>query len=200
MLRYRTEPIRGVVATALITTGFIITLTPWTVRNYVHFDRLVPVQTLGGYHLFLATIDRDDPDPRARRAGRGERGAVENDANLYARTWQRVADDPIRFLRGMAERLVNMWYLSHSGRTRVFLGIVNPLLLVVAAVGAVMSRGRWRELLPIYALISYFVLLHSVLFAIFRYMIPIVPALLMLASIPLVRLMTRAAPTFEEDL
>jgi CHASE2 domain-containing sensor protein len=100
----------------------------------------------------------------------------------------------------MAERLVNMWYLSHSGRTRVFLGIVNPLLLVVAAVGAVMSRGRWRELLPIYAVISYFVLLHSVLFAIFRYMIPIVPALLMLASVPLVRLMTRAAPTFEEDL
>lgn len=198
LLRYRTAPKRGAVATAFITVGFIAALTPWTVRNFVHFHRLIPVQTLGGYHLFLATVDRNDPEPRAIQPGSRSRGTVENDANLYARSWQRIADDPIRFLRGMAKRLGKMWYVTHSGRFGVFLGVVNLLLLVVAVVGAVMARGHWRELLPIYAVISYFVLLHSVLFAIFRYMMPVIPALLMLASIPLVKLVTRISPTLEE--
>jgi len=199
MLRYRAALGKALGVWILITCGFVATLTPWTIRNFVHFHRLVPVQTLGGYHLYLATTAYEDPESRANRSPVEGRGDVETDAGLYTKTVRRVAEHPVRFLRGMADRLVQMWYLRHGGRPDVVLGAANIGLLALASAGAYRSRRRWRQLLPILALISYFVLLHSVLFAMFRYMLPVVPALLMLASVPPVALLARMFPRIEDS-
>jgi hypothetical protein len=59
------------------------------------------------------------------------------------------------------------------------------VLLLLAVVGAVVSRRHWQALLPLYATIAYYILLHSVLIAIFRYVMPVVPALMVFASVTL---------------
>jgi 4-amino-4-deoxy-L-arabinose transferase-like glycosyltransferase len=198
LLRYRDRALRGVAAWMLVMTGFAATIAPWTIRNYVHFHRLVPVQTLGGYHLYRGAVDHDDGKEPGRRKAARNRGSVEKDSRLYRETLRRVVSDPMPLLHGMGRRMVRMWYASHSERAELAMGLANAVLLGFAAAGTYLSRGRWRSLLPIYALISYFVLVHSVLASIFRYLIPVVPALLMLASVALVTWLGRAAPISSE--
>jgi CHASE2 domain-containing sensor protein len=85
-------------------------------------------------------------------------------------------------LRGMAGRLWRMWFWTHSGRLPGLLATVNLVLLAAALAGIVLTRRRWRQLLVLYVVIGYYVALHSVLYAIFRYLMPVVPALITFAA------------------
>jgi hypothetical protein len=178
---------RAAFSSTLLVVSFLATLTPWTIRNAVVFHRLIPVQSSGGYHLLLSTGESQRP-----AAGRA---APQTDAASYRRALARIADNPAAFGRGMVRRLGSMWTQTHSGRGRRLLAVANFSLLLLAAAGAVVARRRWRSLLPLYAVIGYFVCLHSIMFAIFRYLIPAVPALVTLASVPLLAISDRWLPT-----
>ncbi len=182
---------------ALLLVAFLATLTPWTIRNAVVFHRFIPVQSLGGYHLLMATGGgwKREPDAAARRQGAAL--SPDADAASYRAALRRILQDPGRFAGQMARRLVRMWYLTHSGRGAVALGLANALLLALAAAGAVLSRQRWRSLIPLYAVIGYFVALHSVFFAIFRYLMPTVPALIALASVAILAILGRRPVALE---
>jgi 4-amino-4-deoxy-L-arabinose transferase-like glycosyltransferase len=184
LLRFRDSLKRGAVAVALIAVGFTVTLTPWTVRNFVQFHRLVPVQTLGGYHLLLASGESSEDALRHTKKELGDRGYGDatRDVDYYRSALNRIIREPGGFVRSMGHRLVKMWYVTHSGRGTRVLGVANLLLLLMATVGVVVSRGHWQALLPLYATITYYILLHSVLFAIFRYIMPVIPALIVFAS------------------
>ncbi len=45
----------GIVATALFLAAFLLPIIPWTVRNAIELDRLVPISTGGGKALFVGT-------------------------------------------------------------------------------------------------------------------------------------------------
>lgn len=45
----------GLASAALFVAAFALVLAPWTIRNYIVLDRLVPVTTGGGKALFVAT-------------------------------------------------------------------------------------------------------------------------------------------------
>jgi hypothetical protein len=187
LLRFRLSLRRGAVAAALIVSGFVITLTPWTVRNFARFHRLVPVQTMGGYHLFLASGDFEGIVSRPTHDGPDERGhgGDRGDFDYYRSALERIIRNPGDFARLMGHRLVSMWYATHSGRGERALAAANSVLLLLAAFGAVVSRRHWHDLLPLYATITYYIIVHSVLVAIFRYIMPVVPALIVLASVTL---------------
>lgn len=182
---------------AILLVAFLATLTPWTIRNAVEFHRFIPVQSLGGYHLLMATGGGWKRDADATARHRGAANSPDVDAASYRAALRRILDDPGRFAGRMVRRLGRMWYLTHSGRGALALGLVNALLLALAASGATLSRRRWRSLIPLYAVIGYFVALHSVFFAIFRYLMPTVPALITLASVAILTILGRrpaAAP------
>jgi 4-amino-4-deoxy-L-arabinose transferase-like glycosyltransferase len=177
------------VRTALLAVCFAAVVSPWILRNVLVFDRFVPVQTLGGLHLFLATFDGDDlpragPRERAQQAQDG----VAHDRHLQARALDRIRRDPGRYLRHVGRRLVRMWSKTHSGRFEGWLLAANSLLLAMAAAGLALARRR-RRLLPLLAVFAYYVGLHAVLMAIFRYLLPVVPILLVLAAVPVARLL-----------
>lgn len=194
LLRCRRSLARGAIAVMLIAIGFAITLTPWTIRNFARFQRFVPVQTLGGYHLYLASGDpgQDTFIRESTDLTHGARGGVAADGDYYRSALNRIIRDPVQFARLMGTRLVKMWYVTHSGRAPWALGVTNLLLLSLAATGVVLSRRRWESLLVLYAVIAYYVCLHSALFAIFRYLMPVVPALLVFASVALLMAFDRA--------
>lgn len=176
------------VRAALLAVCFSAVVAPWIVRNYLVFDRFVPVQTLGGLHLFLAVNEGE----RLQGAAPGERkatlDAVARDRSLFERAVERIREDPGRYLRSSARRLVHMWSRTHSGRYEGWLLAANSVLLALAAAGVAMARPRWR-LLPLLAVLAYYVALHTVLLAIFRYLLPVVPILLVLAAVPVAALL-----------
>lgn len=184
---------RALAAGAALLLGFALTLTPWTVRNAAHFQRFVPVQTLGGMHLLLGATTREQSEAwdRARRAGAVSRHWSTDDASLYRSALARIAAEPGTYLRESARRLLTMWYRSHSHRLDPFLAPVNFALLLLAGVGAWLARARWRELLPLAAVVAYFVAVHATMAVIFRYMMPVVPILVLFASLPASRLLAR---------
>jgi 4-amino-4-deoxy-L-arabinose transferase-like glycosyltransferase len=176
------------VRAALLAVCFAALVSPWILRNYLVFDRFVPVQTLGGLHLFLATYDGDEiprPRPRARAQSPSD---VDSDRQLQARAIERIRQDPGRYLQNVAARIVGMWSKTHSGRYEGWLLAANSVLLAMAAAGVAMARRRW-QLLPLLAVFAYYVGLHSVLLAIFRYLLPVMPILLVLAAVPVARLL-----------
>jgi 4-amino-4-deoxy-L-arabinose transferase-like glycosyltransferase len=53
---WRTRGVRiGIASVALFACAFALVLAPWTIRNFIVLDRLVPVTTGGGKALFVAT-------------------------------------------------------------------------------------------------------------------------------------------------
>ncbi len=52
----------GVAATALFTVAFLLPIVPWTVRNAVVLDRVVPISTGGGKALYVGTYLPADGD------------------------------------------------------------------------------------------------------------------------------------------
>jgi hypothetical protein len=63
--RARSEWHLGLVQAAVLLAGLAIVVAPWTIRNAVALDRLVPVSTGGGQVLFAGTYLPSDGDPEA---------------------------------------------------------------------------------------------------------------------------------------
>ncbi len=53
----------GLTQTAILLTGLVIVVAPWTLRNAVALDRFVPISTGGGQVLFAGTYLPSDGDP-----------------------------------------------------------------------------------------------------------------------------------------
>ncbi len=72
---------------------------------------------------------------------------------------------------------------SHIHTNQVKIGIANYSLLVVAACGAWVRRRDWL-LLPLYCTFLYYLILHSSLLFTFRYLLVVVPILLIFEMEP----------------
>jgi len=59
--------------------------------------------------------------------------------------------------------------------------------LLLGAAGMILAAGRWRALLPLYAVAIYFTGIHLVLLALPRYVFPTYPVLWMFGAALLVR-------------
>lgn len=175
-----------------VLAGAALVLTPWTVRNWQVFGRFVPVQTLGGYHLYMASLDWANPADRAEiRQARPSQ--ADNDAHLYRVALARIVSDPLRYVGLAYRRLLSMWFGSQSGALSGTLVPVNSALLALAAFGVWLERRRLARLALPLALVLYFVAVHLVIASIFRYMLPVVPVVTMVAMIPCARLLERVA-------
>jgi hypothetical protein len=77
---------RSLVRAAIFLLGLVVIVAPWTVRNVVALDRLVPISTGGGQVLFAGTYLPSDGDPEKVGA-------------------EVVAENPDLFAPGTAQRL-----------------------------------------------------------------------------------------------
>ncbi len=163
---------------------FLAVLSPWIVRNTLLFHRFIPVQTLGAYHLYMATFDDHDSSfETGKQAIQQQAGRTETAQDRYLRTAaSRIVSDPAHFLRLAARRQIDMWSRTCSGRFEKPLLAANGLLLFAALAGWFRAGPLRRRLLPLVAVTLYYIGLHTLLFALFRYLLPVIPALLVLAA------------------
>ncbi len=193
-------------AVGVMAVGMGLMLMPWVMRNY----RLTGQVLLGGttlgaplYHGYYvsqhwhwgadpARLHRQAFNERraliAKKIPRPEspRGEYEANRLVVAAVVQKMTHDPWgtgwRFLRN----LVLVWFLTRHPPVMLLLAGIHFALLLLAGhtVWAIWRRGdeRWALIFPLISIIVCFVTVHALIFPFARYLVPIMPLVIVLAS------------------
>ena len=183
------------VAPVLVIGLAVLALVPWTVRNYAAYGRIVAVDTTGGYNLWLAAQGvRDEPRMQAELAA--IEGPVAKQSYSYERAIGIIAADPGVFIaKGLKESL-DLWRPSFGAEERQVRGYtlgrvpgwhlaalsVFDDLLYVAIVLLALGGLLFLPTHPLKSLTLLWILLWVVMafvfFAVTRFRLPMVAALM----------------------
>ncbi len=162
---------------------------PWTARNYVVYQRFIPVDTLGQINLWLdldAVDKRDDHINQLRQLPQADRAAF---ALAHARAI--LAADPLKPFRPMWDTFRHIWklqfvedfYVKHSFFTRPLresasLGLAGDLIWLVFTVCGLLGLARparegWHNRLFMLAWLGYSFVTVLVFHVEPRYLLPI---------------------------
>jgi 4-amino-4-deoxy-L-arabinose transferase-like glycosyltransferase len=201
----------GLVLTSVV---IIVLIAPWTVRNYIAFGRFVPLNTNSGYALFWAnhpiygtTFIPILPNGTYQALIPTElRGLDEAalDQALLREGLGFVVDDPMRFVKLSASRLVDyftFWPSPDSGELSnlarfLSFGVCLPFMiygLILAAMGLPTSgsvRNR-RAIALLYLFVMSYSLVHILTWALIRYRLPVDAVLMPFAGFAIVDIVER---------
>lgn len=193
---------RNVIAySALIIAASYLIVAPWTMRNYIVSQQIIPVHLNLGYNLVigewvernffrtplsfgtpwdLADVERSQL--LFEQFGNADFSALpELDVDRYLTevSIQRITSEPIRFVKRIAINSATFWYLGDTPpKTLAIIGLQVPLLLLA---GAGLFK-LWRRVPLICAflalLVVYYWGLHGAIVGAFRYSMPLIPLLL----------------------
>ncbi len=154
----RWQAAKGAMKAALpVVAACLAIVAPWTMRNYLTYGHLIPVDTLGQINLWL------DLDDVARRNANIEtlRGMPQAERHIYAleRARDILATDPLRPFRSMWPTFRHIWkaqfvedyfvkqsFFTRPLRETALPGLVGDLIWLVGVVaGLVGLVGRARE-------------------------------------------------------
>lgn len=178
---------------------------PWTARNAITYQRLILVETTGGYNLWLAAAG-------GRGAGQMEAAllAIPNQGDRQTFALRQgidgILDRPGAYLVGSASELAGLWRLNFSAFERLTQGYSRGLvsfgwlaltaglddlvyfsalpLAVLGWLATPRSRDRW--LIGLW--IGFTCIAGSLFFSITRFRIPLMPFIFVLAGAGLARL------------
>jgi 4-amino-4-deoxy-L-arabinose transferase-like glycosyltransferase len=150
----------------------LITIVPWTVRNYLAFNDFIPISTNGGVNLWqgnnaLANGGRVEvspdtwlgPDPPSSLEGWDGLTERESEQRFQATAVSWIRDHPGQFLSLLPQKLVRAWSINFGDETRQ-VALPWPLLvgyagfLVLCGLGLLLSFQNWRESMFVYLLIA----------------------------------------------
>lgn len=213
---WRLRPIASRAGLALL--GWLIAITPWTVRNYVHFGRLIYVrngfmhelwlgacpeaQTDGGA-IFSRWYALDNEGVRGELADLGEQRFIDE---YGRRAKAAIAEDPVRFIRLVGMRALDYWagtVYSHvpegaSGwpsdpiRAAVLLFLLAEGLTIVAAC-AWLRRGVSAEVVWLLVIVVSFSFVYCLTHVELRYRAATEPIIAIIVAVLLSRARFRSA-------
>lgn len=165
---------RAVRHAAIIVIGVALFILPWTVRNYLQFEALIPLATEGGVTFWsgnnaLATggvvepsaATWPGPDPPAGLRGWPELSERESENRFYASALAWIQAHPKDFLALLPKKLVRAWSLAYGNEARAdnlprWVAVAYLLFPLTALAGLLLSLPAWRRLAPIYLLLASF--------------------------------------------
>ncbi len=115
------RPLATIHGVGLTVVGWLVVITPWTIRNFVHFDRLIYIRSGLKMVLWLGVCPEADEDPGAifeehyplsnaeaqrRVVSIGEKAFLDE---LGRQAIEAIRADPQRFVRLAAARLLDYW-------------------------------------------------------------------------------------------
>jgi len=192
----------------------IVTIVPWTIRNYVRFNAFIPTEIQGGRNLWVGsyfpsdgllpystTSDQEYENPEDKEAynkiGRGL-SPIEADKAYSSEAIKNILNNPSGYSRLCVQKFERFWFWIPGGvevlkpypKIKWGVTIVYCLVLLSAGLGLwVGLRENWRDKLPLLAIILYFTIMHTLLFAIPRYRLPIMPYVLIFAVVGFLRIL-----------
>lgn len=198
---------------ALVVAGLILVLSiiPWTVRNYRAFGSLVLLNTNAGYaffwanhpihgYNFIAILPASGPSYQALIPEElRPLNEAELDRALLTRGLAFIQEDPVRYLILSASRIKDyfkFWPSADSGmvsnvaRVSSF-GLFLPVMLVGLWRG---RRGAPRAASLLYLFMLAYTLVHLLSWALIRYRLPVDAVLIVFAGVALRDLLAYAGP------
>ncbi len=187
-------------ATALMLSTCLVTLIPWTVRNYVAYGKFVAIDTTSGYNLWLASVGVRDEE-RLQADYRAIPNQADRQSYAYGRAWENITADPMIFIgKGFKESL-DLWKPQFSSEERqvrgytlgrvpnwhllsllLFDDFLYVAILCLSIVGLALTPPHpLKGLTGLWVLL--WVLTSFVFFAVARFRLPIVAALIPWAGI-----------------
>jgi len=184
---------RAAVAFAWAGVGLVTVVAPWTARNYVQFGHFIPVQAQLGNALYRGNYANGEASRPFH---------PDMPPEVIARMWGKtneeqdriLAQEAVTYLRGharqvawlMARKPLRLWLSIGWGRPPTARNLVrcavNLTLFLLAVYAWVHADRGWRRRGAFAAaLIAYFTAVHTVLFAVPRYILPVEPFLLLFA-------------------
>jgi 4-amino-4-deoxy-L-arabinose transferase-like glycosyltransferase len=202
-------------------TVMLLTIAPWTLRNYHVMGAFIPVSTNGGMSLlagnnpsmtFDLRTDYNDSDPLFRQVNFSVADQVAADQRARETAWQWIGDNPVKFVSLMPKKLIRLWLPDGESEWNLQRGFANYekwkfefrtvrvinqvyyFLLLAGFIFALIRCVRLREpqTLAIALTIVYFTVLSLVFSGQSRYHAPLMPLVIMYAAWTLARI--RPAP------
>jgi len=200
-------------AVALLCMG--LTISPWTVRNYVVTGHFVPITTglsdavLRSYvfsrteFITLAKPPYTDAENevnaefRALCAAQGavwEADDLQTDKILSQAMKERLLASPLAYVKKSFVGIFTFWYQMTSLPNSLAAGGMALLAWVFAAIGLLRSRQERQPIWLVLAPILYLNLFLAALLSLGRYSVPVLPCLVVLAAFGVSTLLQRFWP------
>ncbi|MDI6752153.1 MAG: glycosyltransferase family 39 protein [bacterium] len=194
---------RGFVLISMLLVSMILTVAPWTIRNYIKFNAFIPCQTDRGVNIWVGThLPLDGPGGMPYGVGSAQdeykysrdgeaflkvsRGLspIEADKAYYREGIKNILNNPSGYLLLCVEKFKRYWFWIPGGvevlkpypKIKLGIYIVYYFVLLLAVFGVWTGLKKdWRDKLPILAIILYFTITHTLIFAVPRFHIPVMP-------------------------
>ena len=199
--------------------GAAIIVSPWAYRNYALTGKLILRSTFEGGPLYqgfytashlgdgwpVGELDRAASAERSRivheRLGpvRGPIGEYEADRLAYSLWFRNVLGNPHRAATLFLRNLFRVWYIGRSTLGTYLTLLLHLPLVGLSAFGLVWLARNDRKSLsmawPICSLIIYFNVIYAAAYPIVRFILPVVPFVMILAGFGLVKILGLAVPS-----
>lgn len=168
----------------------LISVLPWTARNYVVFGRFIPVSVFSGYNLYLGTLPRGAGGAEVEGfIGRFYQDPVAEDRWALEQGVRNIAADPLGYAARMPGKLAYFFLpegmaVVGSSRTPQGLALIAFQFGVLGLAGVGLYRAR-REAgaILLAAPVVYFAGLHLLLISTPRFNLPVMPLVLILSGV-----------------
>jgi 4-amino-4-deoxy-L-arabinose transferase-like glycosyltransferase len=161
---------------------------PWTLRNLVLFDRVMPVSVYSGYNLLLGSLPPDTSFDRVSFAEDYLTNPVEKDREALSQGISNIVANPQGYISQVPRKAVYFLLpegMSVLGSSKTAQGLVLILfqlvILVLALAGWIINRFSLSSLI-LASLIIYFIGMHVVFISTPRFNLPIMPYVLLFSA------------------
>jgi len=160
---------------------FILTLSPWIIRNYVIFKKFIPATTMGGWVFWEGNNPKSEGGPCSyfpKNILKMEE--TKRNSYLYSLAIEEIKKNPKRFIWLLYNKFKRFWNIvpNASQFQKLFYRIISilsfGLLLPFFIIGFFLSLKKKKGLI-IHAFIVYFTAFHIVFLASIRYRVAIEP-------------------------
>jgi 4-amino-4-deoxy-L-arabinose transferase-like glycosyltransferase len=166
------ETVRKRLLASIVLVGLIIlVIAPWSVRNYLAFNKFVWMSTSGGITLWASNNPLADggwiepspatwlgPDPPVDLRGWPGLTETESEARFQTEAVNWIRGHPAEFLSLLPRKIARAWSLNFGNEARqtslpAAVSVAYSVFLVICLAGFVLSLARWRDLMALYLLI-----------------------------------------------
>jgi 4-amino-4-deoxy-L-arabinose transferase-like glycosyltransferase len=195
----------------LASAVMVLTIAPWTLRNYQVLGAFIPVSTNGGMSLlagnnpsmtFDLRTDYNDRDPIFQQVNFSVVDQVAADQRAREAAWRWIGENPVKFVSLMPKKLIRLWLPDGESEWNLQRGfsnyekwhrefrtarIINQIYYFFLLAGFIFAltrcvRLREPQTLAIPLTILYFTILSLVFSGQSRYHAPLMPLIIMYAA------------------
>jgi 4-amino-4-deoxy-L-arabinose transferase-like glycosyltransferase len=178
----------------LVTCFALLTIAPWTIRNYYVHHKFILLTTYGGANLWMgnysgATGYIGRPNNINELVRRDDISEPEKDLLFYKKAVSFIVGNPAAFVKLSVKKLIlfwNPWVDNHTGPTYIsnknidyksIIAIAFSALMLFAVIGFFNTSRVWKKTWLLLMLLLYFSIVSMVFYVSFRYRQPIIPVL-----------------------